>query len=379
MLDVTYQAMDQMVVTMGAAQGAANQSGEQAKADGKSEFDSMVEQKQQEAKGQQARKTETDTETDKAEPAVKDETVPDGQYAMVAAMLLQLQPNIQYTDPASDVEETVEQVLTVDPVSPELKLPVQDAVRDAAVRDVTVQAPEQTEEQVVEQTAEIPVEEAAAPVEIAPQQTHNELPRQEAEHSAPQEGPVREEGPARVEREDAPVAENVRWDAPVFGNVDAAPVKVAPPQEEPLELAAPDAVENLAGRIEVLLADEEIDSRVEFTLVPESLGKITVEITHGQDGSLHVLLSASTDRAAAMLERHTGGLQNLLMSGGRTQTQVEVRASEESQRQFFNPNGEHDQGRQQQQRQPRRQHHEHQTQDFVQQLRLGLIGRESGE
>ena len=364
MLDVTYQAMEMMTAMIGAAQGASNQSsGGQTKADGKSDFDSMIEQKQQEAKGQQTQKTETDAAKDKVEPAVKDEEIPDEQYSVVVAMMLQAQPEIRYVEVSPDTEEAATQVLAPDAGLPETEQPALSAAQDAAAQIVT--------EQPAEQTAELPVEAAAVPAEIAPQQTHGE-PQQETGNSAPQEGHF------RAQREDDPAPENVRWEAPVFGNVSAAPVKVAAPQAEPLELEAPNAAEDLAGRIEDLLG-EGIDSRVEFTLVPESLGKITVQITHGVDGTLHVLLSASTERAAAMLERHTGGLQNLLASNGRTQTQVEVRGNEESQRQFFNPNGENNQGRQQQQGQQRRQQHEHRAQDFVQQLRLGLIGRDQDE
>ena len=368
MLDVTYQAMEMMTAMIGAAQGASNQSsGGQTKAEGKSDFDSMIEQKQQEAKGKQTQKTETDAAKDKAEPAVKDETVPDEQYAAVAAMMLQMQPVIEYTDPMVEMTEEPVQELMLDVTLPE-ELPVQEVVQNTAGQIAT--------EQPAEQMAEVPVEEATAPVVIAPEQTQSET-QQETENSAPQEGQVREDGQVRAQREDAPAPENVRWEAPVFGDVSAAPVKVAAPQAKPIELEAPNAADDLAGRIEDLL-DEGIDSRVEFTLSPESLGKITVQITHGVDGTLHVLLSASTERAAAMLERHAGGLQNLLMSNGRTQTQIEVRGNEESQRQFLNPNGENNQGRQQQGQQ-RRSQPEHRTQDFVQQLRLGLLGRDSDE
>ena len=364
MLDVTYQAMEMMTAMIGAAQGASNQSsGGQTKADGKSDFDSMIEQKQQEAKGQQTQKTETDAAKDKAEPAVKDEEIPDEQYAAAVAMMLQPQPEILYVDIAPDTEEATTQELVPEVGLPEVELPVQSEEQNAAAQIVT--------EQPAEQTVELPVEEAAVPVEIAPQQTQNGT-QQETENSAPQEGQI------RAQREDDPAPENVRMEAPLFGNVSAAPVKVATPQAEPLALEEPNAAEDLAGRIEDLLGDG-IDSRVEFTLVPESLGKITVQITHGVDGTLHVLLNVSTERAAAMLERHTGSLQDLLAANGRTQTHVEVRGNEESQRQFFNPNGENNQGRQQQQGQQRHQQHEHRTQDFVQQLRLGLLGRDSYE
>ena len=372
MLDVTYQAMEMMTAMMGAAQGASNQSsGGQTKAEGKSDFDSMIEQKQQEAKGQQTKKTETDAAKEKAEPAVKDEMIPDEQYSAVMAMMFQVQPEIRYVDISLDTVEAPKPELVPDAVLPEAELPVSSVVQDAAPQIVT--------EQASEQTAELPVEEAVAPVEIAPEQTHNSELQQETGNSAPQEGQVREDGPVRVQRADTSEPEDVSREVPVFENVTAAPVKVAPPQAEPIELEAPDAAEELADRIEDLFTDEGIDSRVEFTLTPESLGKITVQITHGQDGSLHVLLSASTERAAALLERHTSGLQNLLTANGRTQTQVEVRGNEESQRQFFNPNGENNQGRQQQQGQQRRSQPEHQTQDFVQQLRLGLLGRDSDE
>ena len=363
MLDVTYQAMEMTAAMIGAAQGASNQSsGGQTKADGKSDFDSMIEQKQQEARGQQTQKTGTDAAKGKAEPAVKDEEIPDEQYAAAVAMMFQAQPEIRYMDVSPDTEEATTQELVPDVGLPAAELPVLSETQGAAAQIVT--------EQPAEQSAELPVEAAAMPAEIAPQQTNSE-PQQETGNSAPQEGQV------RAQREDGPAPENVRMEAPVFGNVSAAPVKVALPQGEPLELEAPNATVELVGRIEDLFADG-VDSRVEFMLVPESLGKITVQITHGVDGALHVLLSASTERAAAMLERHAGSLQDLLTSNGRTQTQVEVRGNEESQRQFLNPNGENNQGRQQQGQQ-RRQQPEHRTQDFVQQLRLGLIGRDSDE
>ncbi|MEG1684136.1 MAG: flagellar hook-length control protein FliK, partial [Oscillospiraceae bacterium] len=98
------------------------------------------------------------------------------------------------------------------------------------------------------------------------------------------------------------------------------------------------------------------------------LGTVTIEMTHSQDGSLHVMLSTGSERAQGILERASAGLQSLLTNHTQTLVQVEVQRQQESQP------GNDQRGQQQQQQQPQRdsQQHRQQTQDFLQRLRLGL-------
>ena len=177
------------------------------------------------------------------------------------------------------------------------------------------------------------------------------------------------------------VTDNTNWQTPVFGYMDAAPVKVASTQETPIPLETQEGVEELSMRIERLLVNPEGSSHVEFTLVPASLGKVTVHITQGIDGALHIQLNATTTKAAELLQKNSDGLQRLLGADTRPDVKIEVRTDEDPQALYYlNPDANQQQQRQQQnQNQNRRDQRRDQNHavDFVQQLRLGLIGLEN--
>jgi flagellar hook-length control protein FliK len=180
------------------------------------------------------------------------------------------------------------------------------------------------------------------------------------------------------ETEETVIVENVEVETPVFGYMEAEPVKVSATVETPVELEAPDGMEQLRGRIEQFLTDAEGNSYVELTLSPPELGKITVALTEMNDGTLHIQLSASTVRAAELLERNTSGLQQLLASTSRPEVKVEMRDTEPQPYIFINPNednGQEQRNRQQgNQKRDRDNRHGHEDRDFIQQLRLGLVG-----
>ncbi len=160
----------------------------------------------------------------------------------------------------------------------------------------------------------------------------------------------------------------------LFKDVEAAPVKVAEPQKEAIPLESKEGVEKLAKAVDEALPLG--DTKVELTLTPANLGKITVEITHSQDGALHVVLSASTHSAEKLLDQHSGNLQSLLAASGRDNVKVEVQNNQPAQQQpqFLNPDGQNQQQEQQErQQQQQRQFQKHETEDFIQQLRLGLF------
>ena len=153
---------------------------------------------------------------------------------------------------------------------------------------------------------------------------------------------------------------------PVFEEVKAVPVKVgeapkAPEAEQPVE-------KQLAPRIHEALANGE--TRVELQLTPENLGKVTVEMTWSKDGGLVVQLHAENRGTQELLSKNTTGLEALLGREAQQEVRVEVPRQEESQRQdLYEQQQEQHQRRQQEQRRKR----ESGGEDFLQQLRLGLI------
>ncbi|MBE6909700.1 MAG: flagellar hook-length control protein FliK [Ruminococcaceae bacterium] len=119
-------------------------------------------------------------------------------------------------------------------------------------------------------------------------------------------------------------------------------------------------------------------NRIEVTLTPEHLGKLTVEVTRGTDGTLSVVLHTTSERAANLLEKGVDGLRQALAPSNRGDVEVQVRPSEESQQQFLNPDGQNGQEQRQQQQQGRRREQQN-AQDFLQQLRLGLVDVDGNE
>lgn len=166
--------------------------------------------------------------------------------------------------------------------------------------------------------------------------------------------------------EDAPELQGAEVETPVFQEVKAVPVKVgeapkAAQAEKPVE-------EQIAPRLTEALQNGE--TRVELQLTPENLGKVTVEMTWTKDSGLVVQLHAENRGTQDLLAKNTSGLAELLGREVQQEVRVEVPRQEESQRQ--------DLYEQQQQQHQRRQQEERRRQqssgeDFLQQLRLGLI------
>lgn len=348
------KVMDQMINAPTSAR-TATQSAAKSK-DSSSDFGSMVRQKQQDSRPTQdnGRPAKTNQASGSDKPAAtqsaRNGDVPEEQYVIAAAMMmqswLQMIPfNVTPEENAIDVEITPEFLPDMH-VETALDIPVEQIA--AETEKTFVEAPRKVFQEVVErvQTELVDFTEHAA----------EEVQTEEVEETV--------------------VVENVEIETPVFGYMNAEPVKVATVQEAPVELEAEDGLEQLRGRIEQFLTDAEGNSYVELTLSPPELGKITVNLTQMADGTLRLQLSASTMRAAEILERNTGGLQQLLASQSRPQVKIESVETEPQPYIFINPNGDNgqDQRRQQgQQKKDRDDRHEHSDRDFIQQLRLGLV------
>lgn len=188
--------------------------------------------------------------------------------------------------------------------------------------------------------------------------------------------------PQQQDEEETPQGELLDMEqAPrqLFRDVEAAPVKVgevydAQPAEET------DVAQQLSAGVAQAL--ERGESLVRVRLNPQSLGEVTVELRQSAEGILHVAITAQNSQTRGLLERHAGDLQGLLSARGQA-VEVEVQQPQENQqnqnqhqnqqRNYEGQNG----GGQSQDGQERRQRRTHtSSQDFLQQLRLGLIPTE---
>ena len=155
-------------------------------------------------------------------------------------------------------------------------------------------------------------------------------------------------------------------EVPVFENVETAPVKVS-------ETAVP-AEAKEAKPVEAQITEKLMQTiaagktKVELQLTPENLGKVVIEVVQKDDGTLRIAIQADNSLTRSLLERDVSGLQTLLSRTTQQEVQVQVDHTQEHQQQETY-DGHQQQGHQQQEHRQRRQS----SQDFLNQLRLGLI------
>ncbi len=152
---------------------------------------------------------------------------------------------------------------------------------------------------------------------------------------------------------------------PLFRDVETVPVKVG--ETPAADTEQPDLDAQLAKQIGTTL--ENGAQQVKIQLTPESLGTLTIDLTRTQDGALQVVLHTTTEKAANLLSQHAENLGALLQSNSQNTVQVEVQRQEQNQQfqqQSQQQNQQHGQGQQHSRRQQS-------GEDFLQQLRLGLV------
>ena len=159
---------------------------------------------------------------------------------------------------------------------------------------------------------------------------------------------------------------------PVFRDIKAVPVKVGevyqaePTVENGVELK--DLGDTLTQAI------DRGENRLELQLQPAELGRIRVEMRWSDEGALHVILHAESTRTQNLLEKDMAGLQTLLGRETQQEVKVELPREQEAPRQSFDDGRQN--GGQQHHQQEQRQSSRHNGQDFLHQLRLGLIPAE---
>lgn len=401
-MEVNNPMMDQLLVNT-AAQAPANTNTAKPKESDGRDFDSMVNQRRSEGKSE-AKEAKQPGKSEKAEKAantqdgteVKTET---DQLAVAAAMLLRPQPELH-------IEPMTEEAVVIRTEAVNVEIP-QEAVQEEAAAaqlipgqseakeqsEVSELAPETEVKSEPQSTVEVsvrvdttepepePERKSEAAEDKAPEQNaetaqtvRDDEPR--AERAAEQPRAVRSAERVRTVESDSEEPEDTQsvQTVPQFREVSEPAAKtVEAPRPVPLE--AEDGIEQLGRELDGIIVNNADADRVEITLTPENLGKLTVEIMRGENGRLEIVLHPSTERAANILEKNTAGLQNALRPANQNETETQqVRPNEEAQQQFLDPNGQNDRnGKRQQQHSNSSRRDSHGAQDFLQQLRLGLV------
>lgn len=158
---------------------------------------------------------------------------------------------------------------------------------------------------------------------------------------------------------------------PLFDRTEHMPVKVG--EADTLDATEPDFAPRLAKAITA--AEQEGARHVELKLAPEHLGKLSVELTQGKDGVLHIVFHAENEQAMKLLQEHSATLVSMLHGSHSGEIQVEVPRPQQGEQPWQQPE---QQPGQQHGRNPQEQGRQRQsTEDFLQQLRLGLLGVEA--
>lgn len=167
------------------------------------------------------------------------------------------------------------------------------------------------------------------------------------------------------------VVEHVQ--TPLFQGAEAVPVRVGDAQ---VDMTAPtqEVEKSLANVLKSAL--DQGDQRLEIKLSPANLGTVVAEFTRTPQGVLHVVLHAETEQTAKLLGDHASSLGLLLQDSNRGEVRVEVPQPQQGQ-QLWQQNEENSQRQQQQQQQQQQHTPRQESETFLHQLRLGLVGMDA--
>lgn len=335
-------------------------------------FQSMLEEKQNETAPQPEN---TQPQTENEEPATEQLQAAAGLFLMPLMPQQILVPQEELTpQPTMPLVEFAEGVAVV-------QAPVQDQVQAETMLPTAGQEQSNSFQQVLPQAVgqQMAQPEEGVATTQPQQQTPTEAPVQTVQTNAGQEGEGQEAGTqsdkATTTQKPLPKTEVTQTqtapmeEQPLFRQVEATPVKVG--QAVPLDTRAQDFDVQAAKAITNALKKGE--QRVELKLSPANLGNVTVELTRTAEGVLHVVLTAEREHALKLLTEHAGYLGNLLQNNNQSEVRIEVPQSQQG-RQSWQEDGQGQQQRQSQNQQ--RQSGQQEQENFLQQLRLGLIQAE---
>lgn len=252
----------------------------------------------------------------------------------------------------------------------------QEQVLPETAQEVLPQTGEQA--QVLPQEEQVQVQQPTVQPETeAPaRQEAPELPQAEAQVQTREQSPVQSrertaEPQSAKPQKDAEVQQVRTEPQPLFRPNAAIPTKVG----EVYEAREPEAVPVVDQlNVQIIQAVQQGQSTVQVQLSPANLGKVLVEITRGADGTISIVMSAATEKTAALLQQHSAGLQEVLANATQERVEVQVQQPQEDQNanMFLNPDG-HNQQRDPQKQRDQEQKQQNDPAGFLQQLRLGLV------
>ena len=366
-----------MQMSLAAAQIAQNtipQTSSQQTSESGQDFKTLMEDK----KAQDSQKTQNSKDSDKPQGTEKDdstgkteEPAKDTGAVQQPAAMQAAAGNLTYVQ-VLDIALVKEspnglQLVSVQDVTQQTANPV-NAANVAAEQPVAANGMAQqaaAQQQVPEQQAAVqqsPVQQQAEtqaePVEVQTVQAKPESQQAQAETFAQT---------AKDDSGDPETQAAVTAEQPFFQETENMPVKVG--DGDTIDTQQPDFDAKLTQNVEKALSQGE--QRVEIRLNPENLGSVVVEMTRSQDGSLHVVLHTETESAARLLSEHSGTLGLMLQNNNQGEVRVEVRQPQQENQQWQHPDQDGGQNHGGQQRE--QQEHRQSTEDFLQQLRLGLF------
>lgn len=367
-----------MQMSLAAAQIAQNtipQTSSQQTSESGQDFKTLMEDK----KAQDSQKTQNSKDSEKPQGTEKDdsagkteEPAKDTESAQQPAAMQAAAGNLTYVQ-VLDIALVKEspnglQLVSVQDVTQQTANPV-NAANVAAEQPVAANGMAQqaaAQQQVPEQQAAVqqsPVQQQAEtqaePVEVQTVQAKPESQQAQAETFAQTAKDDSGEPDAQAAVTTA--------EQPFFQETENMPVKVG--DGDTIDTQQPDFDAKLTQNVEKALSQGE--QRVEIRLNPENLGSVVVEMTRSQDGSLHVVLHTETESAARLLSEHSGTLGLMLQNNNQGEVRVEVRQPQQENQQWQHPDQDGGQNHGGQQRE--QQEHRQSTEDFLQQLRLGLF------
>lgn len=388
--------------------GNLSQTGKAGKAEPGREdkdFDAMLRQKSQETgRDQKAGTAQKDGEAaQKGEPKAEEKKLQQAEDAgeeqpaeaqqLLAAALLYQRPVEVVEQPVQTEEaavQTAAEVLADAAPVQEVQAQLPGGAQPQGEAQKPVQPQGETQKPVQPQAAvpERETPQAAVPEqEAAPQtmevkvveasQTAAEAPAEEAapQQAQPQDGLKQTAAPA-----DRPVQEAEAEKAPEDAPETAAPEQAALVKETPVkapekapegtvELEAPEGPSTLANMLKGALDKGESLCVIQFK--PENLGVVQVTFSRNKDGALQILMEAANPKTAALLQKNSADIQNILAETLQGETRLEVRQSNML---FPDQWDGHQQQQQQQNQEQRREREKKDLDDFMHRLRLGLTG-----
>lgn len=297
------------------------------------------------------------------------------QMAMqpVGMMDLQMQANVTNV-PVENAVQAVPTLETALPTAPQTvaETPVQAQVLPTTVETTTpaaaVAVPVQTEQEGDGQTVS---QAETAPLAVQAQAETETVQLTQPQQELGEEGQPAAEQDQTTQKTDVEVLEvpTSETSQPLFQDSKVMPHRVG--DTPVLDTQSGELEGKLTSIIQTSLEDN--GQRLTIQLAPEQLGNVVVEMTRTPEGVLHVILHTETEQAAKLLSEHSSTLGLMLQNSQQSEVRVEVPRPNQSEQPWQQPDQNNGQNQQESRQQQGQNRQNQSSENFLQQLRLGLL------